>query len=134
MGVFYVDCTVKNMAEEARSVDVNELLVDTGSEYTWLPKKVLIEIGVQVRKPDQQFVMANGSVITRNIGYAILKSNGFETVDEVVFAENGDLNLLGAHTLEGFGAIVDARRKQLVAAGTHLASACRARCFGAGAR
>jgi predicted aspartyl protease len=128
MGVFYVDCTVENMAEAERSVRVNELLVDTGSEYTWLPKTVLIELGVSVRKPDQQFVMANGSVITRDIGYAILKTNGFETVDEVVFAENGDLNLLGAHTLEGFGAIVDARRKQLVAAGPHLAAPCSASC------
>jgi predicted aspartyl protease len=70
--------------------------------------------------------MANGSVITRDIGYAILRTDGFETVDEVVFAEQGDLNLLGAHTLEGFGAIVDARRKQLVAAGPHLAASCAA--------
>ena len=122
MGIFYVDCTVKNMVSEERSAHINELLVDTGSEYTWLPKDTLIGIGVSVRKPNQQFVMANGAVITRDIGYAILKTDGFETVDEVVFAESGDLNLLGAHTLEGFGAIVDASRKQLVAAGPHLAA------------
>jgi predicted aspartyl protease len=122
MGVFYVDCTVKNMAAEEKSAHIDELLVDTGSEYTWLPKETLVGIGVRVRKPNQQFVMANGPVITRDIGYAILKTDGFETVDEVVFAEVGDLNLLGAHTLEGFGAIVDASRKQLVAAGPHLAA------------
>jgi len=74
-----------------------------------------------VEKRDQKFVMANGEVITRDIGYAILRANGFETVDEIVFARRGDLNLLGARTLEGFGAIVDAR-KQLVAAGPHLAA------------
>jgi len=126
MGVFYIDCTVKNVVEENRSAHVAELLVDTGSEYTSLPKDVLKSIGVEVRKPNRQFVMANGSVITRDIGYAILRTDGFETVDEVVFAEQGDLNLLGAHTLEGFGAIVDARRKQLVAAGPHLAARCAA--------
>ena len=126
MGVFYVDCTVKNMAAEERSAHIDELPVDTGSEHTWLPKDTLIGIGVGVRKPNQQFVMANGDVITRDIGYAILKTDGFETVDEVVFAEVGDLNLLGAHTLEGFGAIVDASRKQLVAAGPHLAAVCKA--------
>lgn len=115
------------MAAEERSAHINELLVDTGSEYTWLPKDTLIGIGVRVRKPNQQFVMANGAVITRDIGYAILKTDGFETVDEVVFAESGDLNLLGAHTLEGFGAIVDASRKQLVAAGPHLAAVNYAR-------
>jgi predicted aspartyl protease len=51
-----------------------------------------------------------------------LKVNGFETVDEVVFAEDGDLNLLGARTLEGFGAIIDASKKQLVASGPHVAA------------
>ena len=49
MGVFYVDCTVKNMVEEDRSAHINEMLVDTGSEYTWLPKDVLKSIGVDVR-------------------------------------------------------------------------------------
>ena len=120
MGVFYIDCTVENMAEPDKSAHVEQLIVDTGSEFTWLAQDILTQIGVRVRKPDQQFMMANGEVITRDVGYAILKVNGFETVDEVVFAQPGDLNLLGAHTLEGFGAIIDARGKQLVASGPHL--------------
>ena len=122
MGVFYVDCSVENMAAPDKSAQVNELLVDTGSGYTWLPKDVLANIGVEVRKPGRQFVMANGDVITRDIGYALIKVNGFETVDEVVFADNGDLSLLGARTLEGFNAIIDAGGKQLVASGPRLAA------------
>lgn len=122
MGVFYVDCTVKNLAMRDRSVSIEELLVDTGSEFTWLPAVTLKKIGVEIEKPEQHFIMANGEVITRDIGYAIIKVNGFETVDEIVFAHGGDLNLLGSRTLEGFGAIVDARNKQLVAAGPHLAA------------
>ena len=122
MGVFYVDCSVANMAEREKSVSIEQLLVDTGSEFTWLPENVLSSIGVKVEKRDQRFVIANGEVITRDIGYAILKVNGFETVDEIVFARREDLNLLGSRTLEGFGAVVDARRKQLVAAGPHLAA------------
>ena len=110
------------MASPDKSAHVEQLLVDTGSEYTWLPKDILGDIGVDVRKPNRQFVMANGTVITRDVGYALLKVNGFETVDEVVFAEVGDLNLLGARTLEGFGAIIDAARKQLVASGPQLAA------------
>ena len=47
----------------------------------------------------------------------LLKKEGYETVDEVVFAQEGDLQLLGARTLEGFNAVVDFRRKKLVAAG-----------------
>jgi predicted aspartyl protease len=122
MGVFYINCSVENLAAPDRSADVEQLLVDTGSEYTWLPKETLSTIGIEIRKPNLQFVMANGDVIRRDVGYALIKVNGFETVDEVVFAEDGDLNLLGARTLEGFGAIIDASRKQLVASGPHLAA------------
>ena len=39
------------------------------------------------------------------------------TIDEVVFAEKGDLLLLGARSLEGLNLAVDPRRKKLVAAG-----------------
>lgn len=102
---------------------IEQLPVDTGSEFTWIPREVLSGVGVAVRKRDVPFVMANGEVITRDIGYAIIRVNGFETVDEIVFAQPGDMKLLGAHTLEGFGAIVDARNKRLVAAGPHLAAA-----------
>ena len=110
------------MAEREKSVSIQELLVDTGSEYTWLPRQVLTDIGVEVEKPNRHFVMANGEIITRDVGYAIVKVNGFETVDEIVFASEGDLNLLGSRTLEGFGAVIDATRKQLVASGPHLAA------------
>jgi len=110
------------MAERQRTASIQQLLVDTGSEYTWLPSQILADIGVRIEKPGQHFVMAKGKVITRDIGYAILKVNGFETVDEIVFGQQGDLNLLGARTLEGFGAVIDATKKQLVASGPHLAA------------
>ena len=96
MGVFYVDCSVANMAERDKSAPVEQLLVDTGSEYTWLPGQTLAGLGIAVEKPRRRFVMANEEIITRDVGYAILKVNGFETVDEIVFADNGDLNLLGS--------------------------------------
>ena len=114
MGVFHVDCTVENMAAPDKSALIDQLLVNAGSEFTWIPGDVLSAVGVDVRKRNVEFVMANGEIIVRDIGYAILRVNGFETVDEIVFAHGGDLNLLGAHTLEGFGAVVDARAKRLV--------------------
>ncbi|MCJ7784773.1 MAG: hypothetical protein MUP41_12640 [Desulfobacterales bacterium] len=46
-------------------------------------------------------------MVSRDVGYAILRAEGFETIDEVVFAEPGDMNLLGVRTLEGFGVMVD---------------------------
>jgi predicted aspartyl protease len=61
--------------------------------------------------------MANGMTITRSVGFAVIRVNDCFTVDEVVFAEKGDLILLGARTLEGLSLIVDPRRKRLVASG-----------------
>jgi len=122
MGVFFVDCELVNFRLPKRKAAVRKLLVDSGSEYTWIPASTLNHLGITIAKKDQPFQMANGMVITRQVGYAIVRAAGFETVDEVVFAEPGDLNLLGARTLEGFGAVVDARKKRLVAAGPRPAA------------
>lgn len=118
-----MDCTVENMAAPEKCALIGQLIVDTGSEFTWIPSEILSAVGIDVRKRGVEFVMANCEIIARDIGYAILRVHEFETVDEIVFAQRGDLNLLGAHTLEGFGAVVDARGKGLVAAGPHLAAA-----------
>lgn len=119
MGIFFVDCEVEPPDGSARPQLMEQMLVDTGSEYTWLPSEDLERAGITVRKKDLEFVMANGQVITRPVGYAILRCQGFETVDEVVFGQPGDLRLLGSRTLDGFGAVVDARRQKLVAAGPY---------------
>ena len=119
MGVFYVDCSIQNIAGSGNAVTISNLLVDTGSEYTWIPERELKNAAITVRKRDVPFVMANGQLITRHIGYAFLHCQDFETVDEVVFAREGDLRLLGSRTLEGFGAVLDAREKKLVAAGPY---------------
>ena len=117
MGTFYTKCTVENHADRSKSVRVAKLLVDTGSEHTWIAAATLEKIGVRREKKDLQFVMANGEVVTRSVGFAILRVDRHFTIDEVVFAEPGDLLLLGARTLEGLNLIVDAARKRLVAAG-----------------
>lgn len=102
---------------------MSRVLVDSGSEMSWVPSGLLRAAGVAVFKRDQPFVMANGQQITRDVGIAILRAGAFKTVDEVVFALPGDLTLLGARTLAGFNAIVDLRRKRLVAAGPMPAAA-----------
>ena len=125
MGVFYVDCEVVNVRQQAKRALVRQLLVDSGLEFSWIPEPALKQARVQVVKKDIAFLMANGQTITRSTGYAVLRGGGFETVDEVVFGQPGDLALLGARTLEGFGATVDAGGKRLVAAGPHPAALVR---------
>jgi predicted aspartyl protease len=116
MGLFYVGCRVLNPVT-SKSITVRRLMVDTGAESTWINAAALESIGIERRRKDLQFQWANCQVITRSVGYAVLTVDKSETVDEVVFAETGDLQLLGARALEGLNLQVDARRKKLVAAG-----------------
>jgi predicted aspartyl protease len=96
---------------------VPRLLVNTGSEFTWVPERTLERIGIAVEKKDVPFVLANGQQVTRKVGFAIIRLAKAFTIDEVVFAEPGDLSLLGARTLEGLNLTVEPGRKRLVAAG-----------------
>jgi len=123
MGHFHVDCEVTHIRNPKKTVKVPHLLVDSGSEFTWVSAETLKQIGIKVEKKDVPFLMANGQTITRPMGFAIVSAESFRTVDEIVFAEPGDLQLLGSRTLEGFGAMVDARRKRLVASGPIPAAA-----------
>jgi predicted aspartyl protease len=121
MGTFRVDCTVEDTSQRRKAV-VEKMLVDTGSDNTWIPATVLEKLGVKRQKKDLTFVRANGQQITRPVGFVVLRCGEFFTIDEVVFGEPGDLLLLGARTLEGCNARVDSKRKRLVAAGPILAA------------
>ena len=55
--------------------------------------------------------------IDRDIGYALIRAGGSEAPELVVFAEPGDMALLGAHALEGLNLRIDPVRKALVPAG-----------------
>jgi predicted aspartyl protease len=117
MGTFNTSCRIENHRNRNKAARISKLLVDTGSEYTWVPTALLERIGITREKKDLQFIMANGEIVTRSVGFAILRIGGSFTIDEVVFAEPGDLALLGARTLEGLNLTVDSVRKRLVAAG-----------------
>ena len=121
MGTFHVSCVVVNHVDPHRSARVARVLVDTRSDYTWLPETILKKIGVSEQKRDLSFTMANGQTITRSVGFAVLRVDGHFTIDEVVFARRGDVTLLGARTLEGLNLRVDAKNKRLVAGGPLLA-------------
>ncbi|MGI8468056.1 MAG: retroviral-like aspartic protease family protein [Pyrinomonadaceae bacterium] len=122
MGTFFIKCKIENTASREKSIVVPKMLVDTGSEYTWISASTLEKIDVEREKKDLTFVVANGQHITRSVGFAIIRYDKFFTVDEVVFAEKGDLLLLGARTLEGLSLTVDSRTKRLVASGPILAA------------
>ena len=124
MSMFNVNLVARNTKDESLIAPPVQVLVDSGSELTWLPKELLFGIKVSpVRR--RSFSTATKQLVTRDTSYAIVSAEGFETVDEVVFAEPGDMLLLGVRTLEGFGVMVDNLGHRLVATATIVASADR---------
>lgn len=117
MGLFSVEIEIAKPGAKARWKKLGPVIIDSGSELTWLPEEQLRDLHIERFRKDQAFVMANGQQVTRDVGIALIRSGEFKTVDEVVFGRPGDLSLIGARTLEGFNALVDPRKKRLVAAG-----------------
>jgi predicted aspartyl protease len=123
MGSFTVQVEIAEASvQPSNFISAGQLIVDTGSEVTWIREDIVRRAGVSVRKARERFEMANGDEIARDVGYAVIRAQGFETIDEVVFAHDTDLQLLGARTIEGFHARVDPERKRLVAAGPIIAA------------
>jgi predicted aspartyl protease len=113
MGTFATGCLLLNISDRKRSVKLPNLLVDTGSEATWIPRQVLNHIGIHSVKK-ASFRMANGRLIYRDVGYALVRVGERETADDIVFAETGDFAILGARALEGLNLWVDAAGKRLI--------------------
>ena len=120
MSMFKVNVVARNPKQEELETQPVEALVDTGSELTWLPGEILQSVGITPRRK-RIFATATQQKIEREVGYAILSAEGYETNDEVVFAEPGDMTLLGVRTLEGFGVMVDNVGHRFVATATIVA-------------
>jgi predicted aspartyl protease len=121
MGTFRTVVAIENPLRRGDRRELPDTLVDTGAELTWAPTVVLEGLGI-TRQKRLGFRTADGRAVFRDVGYAIVHAGGTETNDEVVFAEEGDMILLGARSLEGLNLRVDPRLKQLVDAGPIIAA------------
>jgi clan AA aspartic protease len=111
--MFHVAVVVRNPKNEALATPPIDAVIDTGAELSWLPRELLAAIGIVPRRK-RAFRTATGHVVTRDVGYAIVCAEGFETNDEIIFGEPGDMVLLGVRTIEGFGVVVDHAAQRLV--------------------
>ena len=122
MSIFKVNLTAVNPKDEDRRSQPIKVMVDTGAELSWLPKQVLKDIGILPRGK-KRFFTATNQLIERDYGYAILEAGGFSTNDEIVFAEETDLYLLGVRTLEGFCVLIDSVNHKFIATESLVGSA-----------
>src|SRR5512140_3828341 len=94
MGTYRTSVVIENMALRGASRAIDNVIVDTGSEYTWVPRDVLACLGITPERR-QRFVVADGRAIEREMGFALVHAGGAFAPDFVVFAEPGDMVLLG---------------------------------------
>ena len=116
MGIFRTEIGLENPAHRGAVVKLHGVMVDTGSEYTWVPASVLEQLGIPAER-DARFETADGRAITRRIGYAIVHAQSTAAPDIVVFGQEGDMTLLGCRALEGLNLRIDVVTKELVPAG-----------------
>lgn len=126
MGTFRTTVGLESALRRGHIVTLQNVLVDTGAEATWMPRSVLESLGIRPERTER-YQLADGRVLARDVGFVIVHAGGKATSDDVVFAEPSDLILLGARSLEGLNLRVDPRRKQLVSAGP-IVTASLAQC------
>src|SRR5688500_13775084 len=99
MGIFRTTIAVAHPSRPNDRRELHDVMVDTGSEYNWIPRSVLTELSIEPVRIDR-FETADGRVVERPVGLALISAGGRTMGSVVAFAEAGDLTLLGAIGLE----------------------------------
>ena len=116
MGILRTTIAIEHPARRGLRAALADVIVDCESAFTCAPRPVLEWLGI-VPERVLDFVTADGREIVREVGFANVYFDGIASPDLVVFAERGDLTLLGAHALRGLNLRVDAIGWRLVPAG-----------------
>ena len=112
MATFTAKLKVWNPASPERTEEL-EAWVDTGAAYSWISRSSLEALGVKpVRR--MQFRTIEGRTIERDVAPVFLAADGYIGGDNVVMAEPGEMEVLGAHSLESLGLTVDPVHKKLL--------------------
>ena len=124
MGIFRTTIGVAHVGRPDERRDLTDVMVDTGSEYNWIPHSVLDALRIEPVRIDR-FETADGRILERAVGFALLSAAGRVMGSVVVFGEPGDMVLLGAIGLESLNLKLDLGRKELVPAGPVPAAMAR---------
>jgi hypothetical protein len=69
MGTFRINIEIENPALPGPRADLPSVLVDTGSELSWIPAAILESLGIK-RRQVSRFRQANGTILDRWTGSA----------------------------------------------------------------
>ena len=114
MGTFFVEAQLAAPETPDRRESVS-LLVDSGSTYTWVTATRLRALSV-VPTERRRVVTIDGQVVERDAAEILITLEGRTLHTVCLFGGAGDLDVLGAYTLEGFGLGVDPVQRKLIPA------------------
>ena len=83
MGIFRTTVSVAPLTDPETRRDFDDVMVDTGSEYNWIPADALTGLGITPVRTDR-FETADGRVLERDVGFAMLYAGGRSTPTIVV--------------------------------------------------
>ena len=114
MGIFYVDALIA--APHAPNTHGGlKLLVDTGSLYTWISETRLHALGIEPLAR-RRVVTIDGSTTERPLAEVRMTLEGQTLTTQCLAGREGDIEVLGALSLESFGLGVDPIQRRLIPA------------------
>jgi len=111
MGVTHERLTVKPSRKSRKAIAV-DFLIDSGAVYSLVPAERLKSLGIAPYKK-LDFTLADGTVVTRQVGDAYFEYRGDGGAAPVIFGQEGDQPLLGATTLGNLGLVLDPFHRKL---------------------
>lgn len=111
MGTFFVEVALAAPQHPSRA-ELLKLLVDTGSTYTWVSQTFLRSLGVEPTER-RRVLTIEGKAVERPAAEVLITLEGRTLHTVCLFGDGGDLEVLGAYTLEGFGLAVDPVQRRL---------------------
>jgi predicted aspartyl protease len=114
MGTFCVEALLAAPERPERREPV-KLLVDSGSTYTWVAAATLRALSVSPTER-RRVVTIEGQIVERDAAEVLITLEGRTLHMVCLFGDAGDLDVLGAYTLEGFGFGVDPVQRKLIPA------------------
>jgi predicted aspartyl protease len=112
MGTFSVKLRIWNPAQPG-TVEEFDAFVDTGAAFSWISRARLEQLGVASSRR-MQFRTIEGRLLERDLATVYVSTDKYSVPDVVVMAELGEMEVMGAHTIEGLGLAADPVQKKLV--------------------
>ena len=110
MGITTVSLLITSL--DGKKKASGTFLVDTGATYTIIPADMVKKLDLKADRT-QEFSLADGTIMERKLGSAVVHLDGRKRPSIVVIGEKDDSPLLGAVTLEGMGLVVDPFSRKL---------------------